>query len=105
MNQFSNRIHPLSRRSFLQGAGLGAAALAGLDGRMAVASASADTTGMPHFAPKAKRAICLYQLGGPSQLEMWDYICYAIGITFRLQTLFIGYFLFMVESDNVCVVA
>ncbi len=73
MNDFSNRIHPLSRRSFLQGAGLGAAALAGLDGRLAVASANSKTMAMPHFAPKAKRAICLYQLGGPSQLEMWDY--------------------------------
>ena len=73
MNEFSNRIHPLSRRSFLQGAGLGAAALAGLDGRVADASATAKTIAMPNFAPKAKRAICLYQLGGPSQLEMWDY--------------------------------
>ena len=73
MNEFSNRIHPLSRRSFLQGAGLGAAALAGLDGRVADASATAKKIAMPNFAPKAKRAICLYQLGGPSQLEMWDY--------------------------------
>jgi len=28
---------------------------------------------LPHFAPKAKRVIYLFQSGGPSQLEMMDY--------------------------------
>ena len=27
----------------------------------------------PHFAPKAKRVIYLFQSGGPSQLELFDY--------------------------------
>src|ERR1700741_23368 len=27
----------------------------------------------PHFAPKAKRVIYLFQAGAPSQLEMFDY--------------------------------
>src|SRR6185369_12259863 len=29
-------------------------------------------SGLPHFAPKAKRVIYLYQAGGPSQLELFD---------------------------------
>src|SRR5690606_38908623 len=29
--------------------------------------------GIPHFAPKAKRVIYLFQAGGPSQLESFDY--------------------------------
>src|SRR3982750_814450 len=27
----------------------------------------------PHFAPKAKRVIYLFQSGGPSQMELFDY--------------------------------
>src|SRR5687768_3605671 len=33
----------------------------------------ASVTGMPHFAPKAKRVIYLFQNGAPSQLESFDY--------------------------------
>jgi hypothetical protein len=29
--------------------------------------------GLPHFAPKAKRIIYLFQSGGPSQIELFDY--------------------------------
>ncbi len=29
--------------------------------------------GLPHFAPKAKRAIYLFMNGGPSQLDLFDY--------------------------------
>ena len=29
--------------------------------------------GLPHFAPKAKRVIFLFQSGGPSQIELFDY--------------------------------
>jgi hypothetical protein len=28
--------------------------------------------GLPHFAPKAKRVICLFQSGGPSHLDLFD---------------------------------
>ena len=28
---------------------------------------------MPHFAPKAKRVIYLFQSGGPSQIDLFDY--------------------------------
>ena len=29
--------------------------------------------GLPHYLPKAKRIVYLFQSGGPSQLDMWDY--------------------------------
>jgi hypothetical protein len=65
-----------SRRQFLTRAGksLAWASLAALFGRNA--SAFAAETGLPrlpHFAPKAKRAIYLFMAGAPSQLETWDY--------------------------------
>ena len=31
------------------------------------------TPGIPHFAPKAKRVIYLFQNGAPSQMELFDY--------------------------------
>ncbi len=67
----------LRRRFFASSAGgLGAAALAHLlagEGRLgASASAGPMAVRAPHFAPKAKRAILLYQSGGPSQLDLFD---------------------------------
>ena len=38
-------------------------------------------------------------------LRSWDLVCYVVGILARLQTVMIGYFLFYVETDNVCVVS
>src|SRR5215207_4881496 len=75
-----------TRRDFLAktGLGLGAAALAqmfGLEGWAASSgSVSAPTAaqtmgglpGLPHFAAKAKRVICLFQSGGPSHLDLLD---------------------------------
>jgi len=37
------------------------------------ASHNANSLGLPHFPPKAKRVIYLYQEGGPSQIDTWDY--------------------------------
>lgn len=61
-------------------AGLGTAALASLLQRDVVAAPGAarpqsnpGLDGLPHFAPKAKRAIYLFMSGAPSQLEMFDY--------------------------------
>ena len=66
-----------SRRNFLNrvGMGLGTMALADL---LQPASAQAATpqlgnAHLPHFAPKAKRVIYLFQSGGPSQLDLYDY--------------------------------
>ena len=66
-----------SRRDFLARAGLGvgSAALAHLLGGCATApasSASGGLPGLPHFAPKARRVICLFQSGGPSHLDLLD---------------------------------
>jgi hypothetical protein len=47
--------------------GLGIAALANL------LHADESLPGLPHFAPKAKRVIYLFQSGGPSQMELYDY--------------------------------
>ena len=60
------------RQFFGRGArGLGVAALASLFGEGA--SAKDGLPGLPHFAPQAKRAIYLHMVGGPSQLDLYDY--------------------------------
>ena len=42
-------------------------------GALAASTLLGQQTGMPHFAPKAKRVIFLTQSGGPSQLELFDH--------------------------------
>lgn len=60
----------VSRRKFLgRSTGLGAAALLSLLER----DARAAVPGLPHFAPKAKRAIYLHMVGAPPQQETFDY--------------------------------
>lgn len=56
-------------------ASLGSVALASLLDREAQASeeTGGGALGAPHFAPRAKRVIYLFQSGGPSQLEMLDH--------------------------------
>ncbi|HRO46934.1 DUF1501 domain-containing protein [Agriterribacter sp.] len=69
----------INRRKFLSrmSIGLGSAALGSLlipglfDG--AVEEEAGFMPGIPHFAPKAKRVIYLFQNGAPSQLETFDY--------------------------------
>jgi hypothetical protein len=73
----------MSRREFFSrfGYGMGGMALAHLLGgpekAMAALGESASAAGgildAPHFAPKAKRIIYLFQSGGPSQLDLFDY--------------------------------
>src|SRR5258707_7381590 len=68
-----------TRRQFLgrSGISIGAAALATLLGDEARAEGGftvpAGLPGLPHFAPKAKRVICLFQSGAPSQMDLFDY--------------------------------
>ena len=93
----TNKIHPLleqyvqseTRRQFFRQGGnaLGLAALASLGvpnvglGDEPIASASQLSAGtvsgglgtLPHFAAKAKRAIYLHMVGGPSQMDLFDY--------------------------------
>jgi hypothetical protein len=65
----------LTRRHFfgVHAFGLGTAALASLLTGELDASATGALPGLPHFAPKAKRMIYLFQSGGPSQMELFDY--------------------------------
>ena len=70
--QQTNRRHFLAR----SGLGLGSIALGSLLGQESARGASAadagGLTGLPHFAPKAKRVIYLFQSGAPSQLDLFD---------------------------------
>ncbi len=75
-NEFINAI---TRRHFFQkGAlGLGTAALTTLLGQSAQANVRSSGIGglpeLPHFAPKAKRAIYLFMAGAPCQMDLFDY--------------------------------
>jgi len=77
-NEFlKNRFH-VTRRHFLgkMSLGLGSVALGSLlipDLFKSGDDGLPQLTGLPHFAPKAKRIIYLFQNGAPSQLESFDY--------------------------------
>src|ERR1700756_5509605 len=64
----------LTRRHFFSrtATGVGVAALAVLLQRD-LRAAIGGLPGLPHFAPKARRIIYLFQSGGPSQMELFDY--------------------------------
>jgi hypothetical protein len=70
----------MTRRHFFGPAstGLGTAVLAtllngDLRGAEALANPDGVLSGLPHFPPKAKRVIYLFQGGAPSQMELFDY--------------------------------
>jgi len=78
-------IHPpqpdfsLNRRSFLSryAGSLGGLALAHLLATERSRASSPDVPGLlapkpPHHAPRAKAVICLFQHGGPSQVDLFD---------------------------------
>jgi hypothetical protein len=78
MGPFHEHLQAMTRRHFFarSAVGLGAAALASLLPERAAAApetATGGLPGLPHFAPKAKRAIYLFMNEGPSQMDMWDY--------------------------------
>src|SRR6187549_2234094 len=82
MDSIAEYQNLLTRRHFFgrMGTGLGVAALAHLFNQDLFAQAAAPARipvpglpGLPHFAPKAKRVIYLFQGGGPSQMDMFDY--------------------------------
>ena len=77
------RAAELRRRWFLRECGIGlgamaAASLAAAEGSAGLlADESAGASGPlaprhPHFAPKAKRVIYMFQAGAPSHLELFD---------------------------------
>ncbi len=74
MNPIDRHRLQLTRRLFFGRAsqGVGMAALASLLGKDARAE-NGGLEGLPHFAPKAKRVIYLFQSGGPAQMDLFDY--------------------------------
>ncbi len=78
MNTVDSMAMASTRRHFFgsTAAGLGSVALTHLLGKdlghAAETPAPGSLPGLPHFAPKAKRVIWLFQSGGPSQLETFD---------------------------------
>jgi Protein of unknown function (DUF1501) len=83
MNPIREQIDLLTRRHFFgrTAVSLGTAALSTLlsqSGQSARAQGEAQNAdgglpGLPHFPPKAKRAIYLHMNGGPSQIDLFDY--------------------------------
>jgi len=72
-------MQALTRRHFLRSSlhGIGGVALASMFAREAFASGniSGDASPLgvlPHFPPRAKRIICLWQGGGPSHVDLFD---------------------------------
>ncbi len=68
-------LRATTRRRFLRqcGTGMGALALGSLlDDKLFAADSSLPMLGKPHFAPKAKNIIYLFQSGGPSHLDLFD---------------------------------
>ena len=76
MNPLAELHMQQTRRAFLERStlGLGGIALGSLlNARAARRNAIGGLAGLPHFAPKAKRVIYLFQSGGPSQMDLFDY--------------------------------
>ncbi len=76
MNPLDEHMTIHNRRQLIgMGAkGVGIAALASLvNADNSIASESDAIDLKPHFAPKAKRVIYLFQSGGPSQMDLFDY--------------------------------
>ncbi|QQS48866.1 MAG: DUF1501 domain-containing protein [Acidobacteriota bacterium] len=77
MKNINDRIEVITRRHFFSRLSLGAgtAALASLLGEDLVSAFSQQKPGLddlPHFTPKAKRIIYLFQSGAPSQIDLFD---------------------------------
>jgi hypothetical protein len=73
-------LNETRRQFFARGArGLGVAALATMLGKEMTGAPTPNVeavggqAGLPHFAPKAKRAIYLHMVGAPPQMELFDY--------------------------------
>jgi Protein of unknown function (DUF1501) len=81
VNPLFERQMLLTRRHFFgrSSAGIGLAALAWLSNTDLTRAGEqpSNTTGglpgLPHFAPRAKRVIYLFQSGAPSQMDLFDY--------------------------------
>lgn len=77
MNPIKETVSAMTRRHFFGrlSLGVGTAALASLLGEDFVSAFSQRKPGLPdlpHFTPKAKRIIYLFQSGAPSQIDLFD---------------------------------
>src|SRR5438067_12818750 len=73
MELLNEYVRSTRRQFFTRGANLmGMAAMGSLLGRALFAQESAFKLG-PHFAPKAKQVIYLHMVGGPAQMDLFDY--------------------------------
>ncbi len=78
MNLFMEKMRAVTRRQFLQRCqgGIGAAALATLlsrDLQGATISGQPMAPKASHYAPRAKRVICMHMAGSPPQQDLFDY--------------------------------
>ncbi|MFN4993007.1 MAG: DUF1501 domain-containing protein, partial [Akkermansiaceae bacterium] len=75
MNPIEAHLNSLSRRSFLglTGLGIGAMAARTLLAADMQSLGGGGSLARSHFAPKAKRVIYLFQSGGPSHIDLFDY--------------------------------
>jgi hypothetical protein len=71
---FEDYVRYETRRQFFRkfGSFMGAGALAALMPRSGFGADAGKAPG-PHFAPKAKQVIYLHMVGGPSQMDLYDY--------------------------------
>ena len=66
----------MTRREFLgqAGRGIGSVAIASMLGGSGMFAGGVNgLPNLPHFRPRARRAIWLFPAGAPSQLDTWDY--------------------------------
>ena len=76
MNPVEDYFFNINRRQLLKGVAAGGIGMFGgtaLSQLFAAETQSSIPSSLPHFAPKAKRVIYLYQEGAPSQLDTFDY--------------------------------
>src|SRR5262245_17725923 len=76
MNPSLDTQRLLGRRAFLGASsqGIGLMALGSLlSPNRAQAATASRLPGLPHFAPKAKRVLCLFQSEGFSHVDLFDY--------------------------------
>src|SRR5207237_4283678 len=77
MDLFSALQRNITRRHFFRAGShaVGWAALASLmdQGRAVAGESEGSTSPLPHIAPKAKQVIYLHMVGGPSQMDLYDY--------------------------------
>ncbi len=74
IDKFDKIVADMNRRVFMKNSlySVGSAALTSLLGGNSIESLMKNESGLPHFSPKVKRIIYLFQSGAPSQLELFE---------------------------------